>query len=499
MSPRRAVALLVAVFVALAACSSSGGDATERRDTTSSTTRARGAGAAKLRWHSCGNAECATFQVPLDHAHPGGKEIALALGRVRARNADARIGSLLFDLGGPGGPGADAVEHVASALPETISDRFDIVGWDPRGTGRSSPVECGARLDYLFAPDSAPDNPAEAAALERSARRFARSCDRRSPQLIRHVATIDTVRDLDRIRAALGESKLSFLGFSYGTYLGAVYAQMYPERVRAMVLDGALDPALPADEVAIEQAEAFELSLDAFLDNCARNRDCEFHHDGKPRKALEALRTKIDRHPMRSDDGRLLGPTQFDVALASPLYEGADGYKDLAHALHRTEGGDPSEMIESFDDYVGRNADGTYTSEWSAFLAISCADGPVLSPAALAKLERRAAVETPIFGAATLGLSLPCSYWPVPVVNPVPAPVTAPDAPPIVVVSTTGDPVTPLAWAEGLARQLGTARLVTVDGTAHTSTLGGNPCLDDALVRYLVALRPPGPDLHCPA
>lgn len=486
MSRRLAIAFLAVGLLALGACSSGGDDS-------------KASAGKSLDWRSCGDAECATLAVPLDYAKPKGAQIELALARVRAGDPDRRIGSIMVNPGGPGAPGAEYVDQLASAFPEAISDRFDVVSWDPRGTGRSSPVDCGSRLDYLFKPDTAPDNASEYAARAAAAARFARSCNRRSPELIRHVATVDTVQDLDRIRAAVHDKKLTYLGLSYGSYIGALYAQRYPARVRALVLDGAIDPALSIEEVSIEQSRGFERSLDAFLADCAEDSTCAFHHDGKPRRAFDALRAKIDRRPLRGDDGQLFGPTQFDLAVASPLYDGADGYADLADSLRQAERGNPSAMLESFDDYVGRKTGGSYTPEWAAFLVISCADGPELNPAALPALEAHAQAEAPTFGVSTIGLTLTCSYWPVAPVHRVPTAVSAPDAPPIVVVGTTGDPATPIAWGEGLTRELGSARLITVEGTTHTSSLSGNPCLDDALVAYLVRLRPPPRDLRCPA
>jgi pimeloyl-ACP methyl ester carboxylesterase len=286
---------------------------------------------------------------------------------------------------------------------------------------------------------------------------------------------------------------------SYGTYIGALYAQEYPDRVRAMVFDGAVDPAVPLEEVSIDQAQGFEHALDAFLEDCADDDDCAFHHNGEPRRALDDLRASIDRKPLRTDDGRLLGPTQFDLGLAAPLYAGDEGYDLLAEALQSAEEGDADDMLEIFDGYVGRTADGRYSPEWPAFIAISCADGPVLDPGSLTALAERAAVASPTFGATTIGLTFPCSFWPVPPVNTEPTAVVAPDAPPLLVVGTTGDPATPIEWAEGLVRELVSGRLVTVEGTSHTSSLSANPCLDDVLVPYLVRLRPPPPGRECPA
>jgi pimeloyl-ACP methyl ester carboxylesterase len=502
MPLRRLSALLVVVLVALAACSGSddggkaGSDSTSTRPRASSTTKAAGS---TLEWHDCDAGECATLAVPLDSANPAGEQIDLALARVPAKDADRRIGSLLVNPGGPGAPGVDFVKEVADQLPSEITDRFDVVGWDARGSGTSSPVDCGDRLDYLFAVDTAPDDAAERQALDDASQRFAKACERGSANLLPHIASIDTVHDMERIRQALGDDKLTYLGFSYGTYLGALYAQQYPDKVRALVLDGAVDPAIPAAEVSLQQAKGFEASLDAFLQDCARRDDCAFHGGDDPTAALAKLRARVDREGIRGDDGRTFGPTELDIALAAPLYLGASGYDALAGALSAAEDGNPDPMFELFDSYVMRDSSGRYSPEWAAFLAISCLDGPALDAATLPALQASAARQAPVFGASNLGLGVPCAYWPVPPVNRTATAISAPTAPPILVVGTTGDPATPVAWADSLARELGSGRLVTVEGTGHTSSLDGNPCLDRILERYLVADRAPATGARCPA
>lgn len=502
--PTRLRALGLGVALLAAACSGgAGGTAPATRPrhttTTSSTTTSTTAAEAPIAppvWRSCAEGDCATLRVPLDRARPDGEQIELALSRVRARKPSQRIGSLLVNPGGPGAPGVGFAPQVAEILPRSITDRFDIVGWDPRGTGRSTSVDCGSRLDYLFAVDTAPDDAEELATLESVSQRFARDCATRSPALLPHIASIDTVYDMDRIRAALGDPELTYIGFSYGTYLGALYAQTYPEHVRALVLDGAIDPSLSAADVSIQQAKGFDQSLQAFFEYCARRRSCAFHHGGDPRSAYDVLRARIDREPLRRG-GRTFGPTQFDLGVAAPLYLGREAYGMLATDLHAAERGDPSGLLARADEFLGRRGDGTYDTEWPAFLAISCLDGPVLDAADTAALQVRAALEAPEFGAANVGLGYACSYWSVPPVNREPTPVAAPSAPLLVVIGTTGDPATPLAWADGLARQLGPATLVTVDGTAHTALLDGGDCLEAMATRYLVDLVPPAPGLRC--
>ena len=229
----------------------------------------------QLVWQPCrasSDAECARLTVPLDDTDPSdSRTIDLALSRVRARDPEHRIGSLLVNPGGPGAPGAAFAAQLAGVLPDEIQDRFDIVGWDPRGSGRSAGVQCNDRLDSYYALDWDPDTAAERRDLEDATRAFVDSCVERSGTVLPYVASDRTVRDMDRIRATLGEPRLSYLGFSYGTYLGAKYAEAYPQNVRALVLDGATDPALDATAVQVEQAVGFERALRLFLRSCARS------------------------------------------------------------------------------------------------------------------------------------------------------------------------------------------------------------------------------------
>ena len=508
-SPWRLRARLLAPAVALvlvlgAACS--GGSSskvadsrptstTARRETT--TTTAAPFVPAPLRWEGCSQGQCATLAVPLDPAQPQGPIINLALARVPAGNPSARIGSLLINPGGPGVGGAKYARAVAQGLPAAVRDRFDVVGWDPRGTGGSTRVDCGDRLDYLFDVDVAPDDAAEQAALEASGRRFAEACATGSGLLLGHLSTGATVQDMDVIRQVLGDPQLTYIGFSYGTYLGARYAVQFPDKVRAFILDGALDPSLDVEATNVQQAQGFGQSLQAFLDWCDANR-CRLR-DGAPsaRAAYDALRARIAAEPIRRS-GRVLGPTHFNLAVAAPLYAGASAYEDLAAALDAARDGDPGPLLDEFDSYVGRDGGGRYDGEWAAFIATVCADGPQLPLAEFPAVQQRAGAAAPDFGAENVGFAFPCSVWPVPPEISEPEPVSAPAAPPIVVVGTTGDPATPVAWAGALAAQLGSGVLVTVEGTAHTSLLEGSSCLDGIAARYLVDLVAPVSGTRCP-
>ena len=455
-----------------------------------------------LDWTSCADsadsAECATLDVPLDHSRPHGDRITLALARRRA--GGDRIGSLLVNPGGPGVSGLYLAKEAENEFPEEILDHFDVVAWDPRGVGASTPIDCIDDLDRFWAADRSPDDSAEVDELEAVSKMLAEGCERRSGDLIAHVSSIETVADMDMIREALGEQQISYLAFSYGTYLGSLYADAYPERVRAMVLDGAVDPALRPFEATRQQAVGFEAALGAFFDECAADEGCDFHSGGDPASAYDRLMAQIDAEPLPAEVGgeeRELGPGEADLGVASVLYSGREGWPVLAAALVEAARGDGSRLLELSDSYTGRLRDGRYDNDNEVFFAISCIDAPLVGRAeqfaALAKALGRVA---PHFGATTLWLGLPCAYWPVAPVGQ-PAEIHAEGAPPIVVLGTTNDPATPLIWAESLAAQLDSGTLAVLEGEGHTAFGRGSDCMDGLVVDYLVRLDAPDDGARC--
>jgi pimeloyl-ACP methyl ester carboxylesterase len=440
--------------------------------------------------------------VPLDHANPSGDRIELALLRLPAKSPAARIGSLLVNPGGPGGSGVEFARRAAS-LFESLRGRFDIVGFDPRGVGRSTAIRCltDGELDRVGALDPTPDTQEERGALVAAARAHGTLCARRAPRLLPYLTTEQTARDLDLIRAAVGDEKLTYLGFSYGTELGATYASLFPDRVRALALDGAVDPALwagdPARLIRV-QLRGFERSLAGFTAWCARARAaCPFAADGRPRAALRRLLGRLDAHPLRVGNRRLTEGLALTSVIGA-LYS-RRAWAFLGRALHLAYARrDGSLLLALADAFVGRRDDGSYTNAADANAAITCADwavaaGPDPFLALLDDLDRR----SPLLGPSAAYSALVCAYWPVAgAVSRYLGPFTASGAPPILVVGTTGDPATPYVWAESLAAQLESGVLLTWRGESHTA-YGESECASAAIDRYLVETVPPAEGTVC--
>jgi pimeloyl-ACP methyl ester carboxylesterase len=469
------------------------------------TTACSSRGAANTRtgtlvWHSCGSIQCASLSVPLDWSHPKGEHITLALAR---RPADDRSdGVLLTNPGGPGGSGIDLVRDSSDSFGAPLRDHFDIVSWDPRGVGQSTPVSCSSDLDFFYDVNRNSTSVAAERANVAASRRLVDDCRTASGRLLPHLSTRSTVRDMDAIRAAMGQSTIDYLGFSYGTYLGALYAQRYPHRVRAMVLDGAIDPAASYDAAISTQGVGFEHALDAFLAWCRDNDDCAFAKGGDPTTAFDDLMRSLtgESDPGTIDgEERSLGIGEANIGVATALYSGdnANGWVALGKALDDAANGDGSALLALSDAYTGRHTGGSYDNTTAAFYAIGCLDGPApRTVGAVEKLAQRAARAAPNFGASTVWLGLPCTYWPVPP-DGGPAPIHAPGAPPIVVIGNTNDPATPYSQAEALASELDSGRLLTYVGQGHTAYGHGHECIDDAVDTYLVTLKLPPVGTRC--
>jgi pimeloyl-ACP methyl ester carboxylesterase len=460
----------------------------------------------ELDWESCqpDGFQCADLRVPLDYDDPDGEEISIAVTRRRADDRQDRVGSLVLNPGGPGGSGVDYAQNADSVVNAPLRERFDVVGFDPRGVGRSSPVECldDDALDDFVATDGTPDSTEERQALVQESEDFAEGCEEKSGDLLPHVSTRDAARDMDVLRAALGDRRLTYLGKSYGTLLGATYAELFPKRVRALVLDGAIDPALPSDEVTRAQAEGFDRALRAFVADCRTKADCPL--TGGTDEGVEQVRdllARTDENPLpggAQSDGREVTQSLAVLGIAAALYDQGNGWPVLRQGLARAQDGDGGVLLFLADFYLDRAPDGSYRNNQNEVIyAVNCLDRPegkqVEEYAADAKSFADAA---PVFGPYLAWSSLPCASWPEAPVDR-PHEIRAQGADPILVVGTRRDPATPYEWAESLANQLDAGVLLTYEGDGHTAYARGDSCVDEKVEHYLITGDPPAAGTVC--
>lgn len=454
-----------------------------------------------VSWRECrADRECASIEVPLDYDDPEGETVTLSLLRVPAEDSDRRIGSLVVN---PGGPGVSGVTYAADAdtyFGEELREVYDVVGFDPRGVSESTPIDCRTdeELDAYIGADPDPDTAAERREARALFAAFGEGCLERSGDLTRHMSTEEVARDLDVIRAVLGQEKLSYFGASYGTLIGATYADLFPDRVGRLVLDGAVDPTVGALEQAKVQARGFETALTAYVESCVADGDCYLGGDvdaGLDR--IGQLLDDLDREPLPAGDGdRLLTEGRAVYGIWAPLYD--ESYWGLLDsAVGSALEGDGTELLRLSDAYTSRGPAGYVNNSLEALLAVNCLDRPGgLSPAQARKAAPEVEEASATFGRIfALGLT-GCRGWPVQT-GKGPGPLRAEGSDPIMVVGTSRDPATPLVWAEGLARQLDAGVLVRRDGDGHTGYRAGNDCVDDTVERYLVSGTVPDGTVDC--
>lgn len=459
-----------------------------------------------LDWQTCegtdpGTYDCTTVTAPLDWADPTVGTIDLALIRRHATKGDP-IGSLLTNPGGPGASGYDLIADSASfAVTSAVSDVYDVIGFDPRGVGRSTSVACldATAMDgYLY------DIPADPRGsdgwtdeLTTRNQGFVDACEEHSDGILPFVTTDNAARDMDLLRAVLGDEELSYLGYSYGTFLGATYAKLFPDRVGRLVLDGAIDPSVSGLDVGTTQAVGFESALRAYMADCLAGSDCPF--SGTVDQAMDDLGdllASVDRIPLRNADGRMLGADTLLTAIIAALYS-EDSWTYLSEALTQTLQGDPETAFQLADFYNGRNADGTYQdNSTEAFRAYNCMDYPTDDSAAdQDAADALVAEKAPTIAPYWQGVDV-CAVWPYPPTG-VREKIAADGAAPIVVVGTTNDPATPYSWSVSLADQLASGVLVTREGEGHTGYNKGNACVNRAVDDYLIDGTVPDDGLTC--
>ncbi len=455
-----------------------------------------------LTWEKCsGELECAKLTVPRDYADLAAGDIQIALSRV-PHSGSTFQGSIVVNPGGPGGSGIDFASSVASFVAPEVSQQFDIVGFDPRGVAASAPVTCmtGEQTTRWLLADPTPDTRSEQDRLMRLARKISAGCLQYSPRIAPFISTANTVNDLDIMRSALGEQKLNLLGFSYGTSLGALYAQEFPSHVGRMVLDGAVDPSLNGMEISKGQSGGFQGALVRFAKDCANRSDCPYFGDENDVLAgINRLLADLEKYRLPTNGFEPLNQSQAVIALFWSMYS-PDFWGTLRSALREArlgQGGELQWMSNQATNRVGKNRYGS--NQNSAFYAISCLDAPATPGrhglAVAAKAWSKNAAVPELARAMSWGNS-PCSFW-FDHLGGKPAAVTSTTTAPIVIVGTRFDPATPYSWAKALHEQLATSSLITFEGDGHTAYGGGSACVDRAIDKFLLTGTAPARKKTC--
>ncbi|WP_238165512.1 alpha/beta hydrolase [Kribbella caucasensis] len=450
-------------------------------------------------WQRCGQgSQCATITVPLDYSKPDGETIELRARKVPARDRTGKIGTLFVNPGGPGASGQQYAAAAALVFGGSLLRKFDIVGWDPRGVGESTPVRCldTEQLDKFVAADGSPDNEAEITALDNETKTLANGCEQRSGKLLPHVSTKDAARDIDVLRGIVGDSELYYFGASYGTYLGATYAELFPKNVGRLVLDGAVDPSKTTQENNIAQAKGFDTALEAFAEDCAQ-RSCQL--GGTKQEVLakvDKVLTETDATPLPGNGDREVTQAIAVLGVIFPLYV-KEYWPRLEEAVIDALSGNGARLLALADEYTDRIPSGYESNSNEVIYAVNCVDRPDITSVAQAKAEEpKYKAASPRFGAYLLWGSLACANWPAKAKD-TPHPIKASGAKPIVVIGTTRDPATPYDWAVGLANQLDSGILISRDGDGHTGYHQGNECVDDAVESFLLRGTTPEDGLKC--
>lgn len=455
----------------------------------------------QIDWQDCNGNDCGKLRVPLDYEDPDGEEIEIAVLRVPAQDEDNRIGAIVVNPGGPGGSGVQYASAGALQFGNDLTQRYDIVGFDPRGVGKSTALECldTEELDEVVSFDPDPDDQAERRQFDQLMSDFGQGCLDESGELARHVSTIEAAKDMDVLRAALGQEKLDYLGASYGTFLGATYADLFPENVGKFVLDGAIDPSLSNEEMSLQQAEGFETALRAYVQDCVDGGDCFLGTSVEEgTRKIRAFFDRLEQAPLPTGvEDRPLTAGLGMIGTWLPLYV-KSFWPQLTSALDNAmNNGDGGALLGLADLYLSRGDDGYTDNSMQVLYAVNCLDHNDYIktdqvPSKFAKFEKA----SPTYGRSFAFSLSTCSNWPIKTGNKTEA-LDAAGAPPILVIGTTRDPATPLRWAEAMAEQLESGILVRRDGDGHTGFNQGNSCVDSTVVDYFVEDKVPDGDVSC--
>ncbi|MFE7748295.1 alpha/beta hydrolase [Streptomyces sp. NPDC057428] len=520
----RAAALATTVLLPLAGCSDGDGGTEKSAPTAASTAAptatARKLTSQKLDWKPCpapnaaqgtgtapsplpGGAawQCSFMDAPLDYADPDGRTIELALIRAVAKEPDRRIGSLVFNFGGPGASGVATLPSFGTDY-DSLRTRYDLVSFDPRGIGRSEGVECSddATLDARYEKDGTPDDAEEEKAFVEDQKSYIADCEEKSGDELPYVGTTNAARDMDLLRQVLGDDKLYYFGISYGTELGGVYAHLYPKNVGRAVLDAVVDPTEDALESSLGQAEGFQLALDNFAADCAERDDCRI--PGATSKEVQdwivGVLAKLEKKPVPGLGERELTETQATTGIASALYS-KETWPLLEQGLDEADGGNGGLLLALADSLNGRSEDGHYDNSNAANTAVNCADSKQrFTLEQTRKALPRFREASPVFGDYLGWGLLACTGWPVTGAWETPD-VSAPGSAPILVIGNTGDPATPYAGAKAMAAELGKGVGIelTYKGEGHGAYNGGSTCVQKAVDGYLLEGRVPESGTVC--
>ena len=457
----------------------------------------------QITWTECNDgAECMAFEVPLDYAAPNGDVIQIQVVRLAAADADARIGSLVLNPGGPGGSGIEYALAADFVVTPQLRRVYDIVGFDPRGVASSRPVKClnDAETDRFLAGDGSPDTDAELADLISGSTEFGALCAQRASDIAPHVDSESAARDIDILRHLLGDERLNWLGKSYGTYLGTMYASLFPGRVGRMVLDGAIDPQATLLEISRGQAAGFERALVRYMQDCVDSGDCPLGDTVDDALAeLDRLIAQADRTPFTTDDkNRPLTQGLLVYGVLLGLYDTAYGWPSLTAALQGVTLGSGTPMLTLVDTFVQRENGRFNDNSFDALNAVTCLD--YVQRQSLGEVEQFAAElgrEYPRFGTSIGWGALSCTYWPYPPAHDGLQRVTGTGT--ILVIGTEYDPATPVEWASRLSDFIDGSILVTwKNGDGHTAYMSpGAQCVDRIVDSYLISGRVPEADTVC--
>lgn len=456
----------------------------------------------KLTWISCGGPFlCTDVTVPINYGNPGGERMHLALVKYPATNKKKRLGSLFVN---PGGPGASGVQYGYAAeyiVSKKILGSYDLVGFDPRGVGGSSAERCltNSETDKLIEANGPPADGLSETSLESASKLLATRCQEKLGERLKFLGSVDVVRDMDLMRQVLGDKKLNYLGKSYGTYLGLVYASMYPQNVGRFVLDGVVDPNLSANELNKAQAVGFEIALDAFLTDCIKKKDCFTKGTlDDARNEVRRLQEQVATKALSGSDGRIATESILVLAMVASLYDSETGWPALNKAFKDIYKGKGARLFALVNDYVVRDKKGRYPSnENEIAYIVNCLDRTDdASPERLASDAERFESFAPHFGPYIAWSTLPCHYWPYEPVRP-PVELVGKGAPKFIVIGTTRDPATPYSWATEVTAKFPSAFLITADGDGHTGHGRGSTCVDGAVDTFLLSGQLPARPLRC--